>query len=163
MLGSGFKINWIELTPVKTGTLTNNGIFKITNRYSGKALALSGAKNGNGAEIVQSTFSHRQSQEWVVPHLGADEYTLSCLQTGKLMDVKEHSRDNGAGVEVWSNGNTANQRWILTPTGDGFFVIRAVHSGLALDVRQKSKADNVSICQRTYVGELNQQWSFEDR
>lgn len=161
MLGSGFKINWVELTPVKTGALTNKGIFKITNRYSGKALTVSGARTGNGAKIVQSTFSHQQSQEWVVTHLGADEYTLSCLQTGRLMDVKEHSRDNGAGVEVWSNGNTANQRWILTPAGDGFFMIRAAHSGLALDIRQKSKADDVSICQRTCVEEPNQQWSFE--
>lgn len=155
-----FNVNWIELSPATSGVLAN-GTYKIINRNSGKALDVVDASTANGAKVQQWGYSATANQQWVLTHRGANQYTLTSVQTGKAIDVSAASILSGDYIQMYSlNPGSQNQNWLLTSTGSGYYKIVSANSGLALDIDGASTANGARAYQYEYSGGAHQQWQL---
>src|SRR6185437_4317072 len=85
MISNGFNLNWIELTPVSTGPVSN-GTYKLIARHSGSAMDVINASTSNGAGIQQWGYAGSSNQKWTITHLGGTEYKILSAQTSKTID-----------------------------------------------------------------------------
>lgn len=153
MLSSGFNLNWIQLSPLQPGTLTN-GTYKIINLASG--LAMEGAGTATGSKLDQSSYTGSTKQQWGFYHDGGNEYLLTNWAAGLVIDEASYTALSGDYIQLYTSGNAINQRWIPMPTAGGYYKLVSVNSGLALEVA----ADGVSIDQSEYAGGDQQQWAI---
>ncbi|BCU78037.1 RICIN domain-containing protein [Luteolibacter sp. LG18] len=141
------------------GRTVPDGLCRLLNRRSNKALEVQSGSTANGAPLDQWSFNGGDNQKWTLTDTGNGQYQLIGLASGKAIDVSGGSTANGAGLLIWPYSGANNQKWTITPTGDGFFKLTAVHSGKVADVNAGSTADGASIIQWPYGGGDNQQWS----
>lgn len=135
--------------------------YKLTNRYSGKALDVQYGSKDNGANVLQYTYQGNANQKWYLIPTGDGYYTIKNAYTEKVVDVSAKSKDNGGDViQYQSNGGT-NQQWKIEATDNGYYRLINRNSGLALDVSGKTTADNGDVIQWEYNGGGNQQWKIE--
>ncbi len=161
MLGSGFNLNWIELSPATSGPLAS-GTYEVLARHSGKALQVANASIENGANVEQKSYVGGANQKWILSHLGACQYKFVGLQSSKSLNVDGAQRTDGVNVLIWSYaGGRPEETWIITPTDGGFYRVTPVNSGLSLEVQEASVADYANVRQWTYTGGSNQQWTFQ--
>ena len=163
MVTSGFNLNWLELSAVTTGQLTN-GIYTAINQNSGLAMEVVGAATTNGASIDQWTYSGASNQKWTLTHRGGGQYSMACVQTGKGIDEESYNALCGAFIDVYDLNNgvgSLNQRWIPVPIGSGYYKLLSANSGLLLDVAGGSTAQGALIDQWIDKNGANQHWLIQ--
>jgi len=161
MLSSNFNLNWIELTPVSSGTVAN-GTYKLINRGSGMSMDVVNASTANGAKIQQWNYAGNINQKWVLTHKAGNQYTVTSAQTGKGIDESSGTALDGNYIamwDLWNGTGSANQRWLLIPTDSGYYKIVSANSGLVLDITGSASTDGAIVDQNDDSGSNYQQWS----
>ena len=138
--------------------LLADGVYKLINRNSGKALS-TGA--GNGANVDQRNSTGSNAQKWTLQNVGGNQYYLINVSNPRYLDVYGESTADGANVNVWDYTGKTNQIWIIEPVSGGYFTVKAAHSNKLLDVYQASTSNGANVVQWSSNGGFNQHWSFQ--
>jgi hypothetical protein len=122
VLAGGSRLNWIELSPVTQGALSD-GTYTIQNVGSGQSLNVDGNKT-----VVTSS----SAAKWTFEHLGASEYKVALV-----------------GGDAWTTfmgplhlgpwwGASGDRAFVITRASDGTYSILPAGSGLAFQPSTES-------------------------
>lgn len=146
VLSGGFNLNWIELSPISTGTIPD-GTYKLLNRSNAKTLQEVTSNNN----IVTADYKGITEQHWKIQHIGGGQYRISSAARGWNWNWWM-----GFGtVGWWGTGNSTC--FIISPTGDGYYRIVLVGDGTNL---QLSSSDASKIEGKALHNGANQQWAI---
>ena len=167
-----FFIPTTNASGIKTGT------YRLVNRYSGLALALS-SKASRLAETTPLRSGTDTSGSSVGAGRNASEQSLSFTATGSnfpntavsyiftaqhdglAMNVDGGSTIDGAGIIQWTNIASANEKWNLVAAAEGKFNMVSTASSLCLDITGESTANGANLIQSACASSaLSEQWSF---
>ena len=81
--------------------------------------------------------------------------------SGKCLDVREHSRSAGATVQQWNCDGTENQQWLFVAAADGSYEVKSVNSSMSLAVSRNSISNGAPVIQWPYSGAHNEKWRLE--
>ncbi|MFA6083900.1 RICIN domain-containing protein [Mucilaginibacter sp.] len=138
--------------------IISGGIYRITNRNSGKALDIYQQSIADGAIVHQWDYSGIPSQKWKLASTGSGYFTLSNTNSNKNMDVYQQSVADDVQIHQWTASGVNSQKWILVTVGGGYYKIVNLNSGKVLDVYGASTVNGGVVKQFTYTGGTNQQW-----
>lgn len=155
----------------ETSGLTNQYMYNIKNRNSGKYLNVNYGTDADGTNVNQYTYDGSNEQKFTLDYLGGDrEYLIyAYCSTTRVLDVYRPLQNN-ANVDIWTDDDYDAQVWKIESLGNGYYSIRlAYNTNLALTAygtsngggsgTSSTSAGNVFVS--TYTGATNQQWSFE--
>jgi len=139
-----------------------NGVYRVMNWNSGKALDVTGYSTTAGAAIEQWTYNGGGNQQWTLTSQGNNGgyYSLLATHDSMALDVSGGSTADGAGVIQWPWTGGNNQIWRVVPTFSGTYKLVNKNSGKVLDVSGASAADGASVIQWTWGGGNNQKWQL---
>ncbi|MFE0102510.1 beta-galactosidase [Streptomyces sp. NPDC059009] len=132
----------------------------LTNRKSGKVLAVPGSSTAQGVQLVQWTRDDGADQQWCLATGAHDRSTLANVRSGHVADVQGASTADGAPVVQWPSNSGANQQWRVANAGGGYVKLVNVHSGKVLGVEGGSTADGAKVTQQPDSGAASQQWKL---
>ena len=135
-----------------------NGTYRIINRNSLQALDTIGT--ADGSPVVQNPASLSTSQQWTLASLGGGLYTITGVQSGRVLDIT-----GGYGApELYHFNGGNNQQFIFTTTSDGFYYISPVNlsAGFCIEVTGGSLSGSMPCDVWSANGGLNQQWMFQN-
>ena len=101
-----------------------NGIYRIINRSSGKAVDVRNGGTANGTVIQQYSPNGTQSQNWYVRGNGDGTVGFYNRNSGRYIDVAAGQAHNGAKLQLYSGNATRSQR---------FRIVRAVSTRDLID------------------------------
>ncbi len=136
-----------------------DGVYRIENAASGKALEVYEASTEDGANVAQWSWNGGSHQQWWVEYLGSGQYRLINENSGAAVDVPDGSTAAGESVHQWNWWGGAMQKWTLEDEGDGTFTIANVNSGLVLEAQ--GTADGDDVVQASADGAQSQRWTLE--
>ncbi len=154
-----------------TAGLTNNWMYNIRNRNSGKYLNVNYGIDANGTNVNQYTYDGSNEQKFTLDSMGGDrQYRLYayCSET-RVLDVYRPLQNN-ANVDIWTHDDNDAQIWKIENLGNGYYSIKlAYDTNLALTAygtengggSGKTSTSPGNVFVSTYTGATNQQWSFE--
>ncbi|MDL9977784.1 RICIN domain-containing protein [Microbacterium sp. ASV49] len=88
-------------------------------------------------------------------------YTLTNVNSGKVLDVNGASTANGGTVDQWTNVTGAtNEQWSIQNVSGDLYKILNRNSGKALEVNNRSHLNGGTVDQWTYTGDNHQLWKF---
>lgn len=157
--GDGSSVITPSQAPQPNNDIVSGGTYKLINRNSQKALAVSGDSTKENANVIQWTDNGKTSQQWIVTDEG-DGYKLMNVNANKALDVDNSSTENGGNVLLWYDNGQANQRWFIQSVGDGYYTLENVNSGKMLDVEKSSLNDGGNVLQWSDNKGANQQWKL---
>jgi len=139
-----------------------DGVYRLMNYNSGKAVDVTGYSTDNGAVIEQWTYNGGDNQKWQLTSQGNNGgyYSLLATHSGKALDVYGGSTTDGASVIQWTWVGGNNQVWQVVPTFNGTYKLVNKNSGKVLDVSGASALDGASVIQWTWNGGNNQKWQI---
>lgn len=142
----------------------SDGWYYIKNINSQKYLDVSGAKDYNGANVIQYKGNGAKNQKWYVKNLGNNVITIqSGMGSGRMLDVENGADSDGANIRIWqANGATA-QKFKVKKSSNGVYCLLTENSNekKAVDVYGWSSENGGNIDQWTYNGLACQQFKFE--
>lgn len=139
-----------------------DGVYRIANRCSGKALTVADASAADRARIRIAGFTGGDHQRWRIELQADGAYRLTAQHSGKVVDASSRVLEDGVPVfhqMPWHGG--ANQRFAIEPLDDGSYRMLVRHNGKALDVRGASVADGATVWQWDWNGTCAQRWTLE--
>lgn len=149
------RLNWIELSPVSSGTLPN-GAYKIINRNSGMAAEADTVAN----LLAQDAYSGASVQRWNLVHRGAGQYSIgSAASSSRYWSTFYNGDGDSVNLNYWGFDGSADRRFIVRPQSDGYYSILVVDGGRAVEVDSASLASGADIQQLQYFGGVHQQWA----
>ena len=136
-----------------------NGIYKVINVKSGKALEVPGASLANVA-LDQATYDGGVGQQWALTNLGGGSYAIANVKSHSVVDCSP-TFDNAHPAVQWPiNGvPSGTQRFRITALG-GHYLLTNVYSGKVLDVAEGSTADHAAIVQFACTATGSQLWDL---
>jgi DNA-binding winged helix-turn-helix (wHTH) protein len=138
-----------------------NGVYKVINKSSEKALDVTGASLADGALVIQWPFKGAANQEWKFTSLGSSLYQITSMNGGKALEGPASSTTNSTLVYQRAVNGGANQIWQVVPNGDGSFTLLNKSSQLALEVAGSSDAKGAMVIQWAPNGGNNQKWFIQ--
>lgn len=142
----------------------SDGWYYIKNINSQKYLDVSGAKDYNGANVIQYQGNGKANQKWYVRNLGNNIVTIQCgMSGGRMLDVENGTNADGTNIRIWAANGASAQQFKVTKSSDGIYSLLTETSGesKAVDVYGWSKEDGGNINQWSYNGLACQQFKFE--
>lgn len=134
--------------------------YKLTNRVSGRVLAVENGATASGALVRQQTYSDRPWQKWELrPTDTPNSYQLAAVHSRRILTVQSASLQDRASIIQDTNRNATNQQWIIQASSDGYSTLKAVHSGKLLDIA--SQDEDGLVIQYAYSGSYVQYWKLE--
>lgn len=88
-------------------------------------------------------------------------YTLTNVNSGKVLDVSNNSTADGGVVDQWTGNGGNNQQWQILPVSGDLFRIVNRNSGKALDVPYFSRDKGTQLDQWSVNSGNNQLWYFD--
>jgi tetratricopeptide (TPR) repeat protein len=146
--------------PETAGGPLSDGVYRVTNRRSGKTLEVAGASTANGPVVDQGRYTNGLHQQWVLKNVGDGYYQVTAAHSGKALDVNAFSTRNGACVIQWTTNGGANQIWQAVPNGDGTYRLLNDQSGLALQVANSARTNGAWMEQWQWQAQDQQKWRF---
>jgi hypothetical protein len=136
-----------------------DGIYKIINVKSGKALDVPGASLAN-VVLDQAPYDGSVAQQWTLTNLGGGSYAIANVKSRSVVDCSP-SFDDGHQVVQWPISGTPSgtQRFTITVVG-GHYLLTNVYSGKVLDVKGQSTADEAGIIQSACTATGSQLWDL---
>ncbi|MFF5789782.1 RICIN domain-containing protein [Streptomyces sp. NPDC012693] len=145
-------------TQVTVGMLT--GTFRLVNRASGKVLDVANESTGNGAAVIQWTWSGRANQQWRLWPNYDGTFRLSNVNSDKVLDNPGASTTAGQPLDQWTDTDAPNQWWKLVPAGtSGTYRLVNGSSGMYATVENGSTGDGARIVQLPADGSAGQEWT----
>jgi serine/threonine protein kinase len=137
------------------------GIFRITNKKSGKVLDVAGFNTGQGGSVTQYDFRGQPNQIWEITKSGSGAYRFRPLYASTSLDVPNQVKDDGLEIKTWTDNGTAAQQWEIDPQGEGWFKLKSVSTGKLLSVQNQSMDNAAKLVQMTDNSGADQQWKFQ--
>lgn len=137
--------------------------YSITNKFSGKAIDLTGGNASDGTNIQQWTKTAGSHQEWRII-ADKDGYCriASMADESMCIAVAESTADDGINVELQPYHGTDNQLWKLVKNGTSYGIVSKCSGDTAgLDVYDWSKENGGNINQWNYWGGDCQLWEIK--
>lgn len=147
-------------TGAMTTAITAGTTYKIANRYSNKALDVTGASTADGAQVIQYNYQSQANQKWTLVDAGGGWFKIRSVNSGLLLDVSGAVTTDGANVVQYHDVGGLNQQWKIVPAESGYFTLQNRLSGKLLDVADGSTSDNGRIDQWTANGGYNQEFDL---
>ena len=137
-----------------------SGQYQIECAASSLSLDVSGGGTGNGAAIIQDSYSGATSQLWTFTATTNGYYQIINVNSGLGVNVTGSSTSNGALIQQWnySQGGTANE-WKPVLNSNGTYTFYNLNSGLVIDDPGGSTASGTQFDQWTANGGNNQQFN----
>lgn len=135
-----------------------NGLYKLINRHSGKALDVAALGLQDGADVQQWEETSNPNQQWNLFASGDGTYKIIANHSGKALDVTNAGTEDGDDVRQWTENGGSGQRWKVEGVGRNFYKLTAVCSGKALSVIDRSLENGGNVVQWNYTGIPSQQW-----
>ncbi|AQR93159.1 RICIN domain-containing protein [Clostridium saccharoperbutylacetonicum] len=154
--------NWIKNHTndhVPATSIESGKTYKITSKYSGKALDVKDSSTLDGGNVQQWSYTGADNQLWRAELLSDGYYKLTNISSGKVLDVAGPSTIDGANVQQWTFTGGDNQKWSIIPV-NGYYQIKSKYSDKVLDVKGPSAEDGANIQQWTATGADNQLFSL---
>jgi alpha-glucosidase len=150
-----------ELEVYGVGQFNTNAYYRITNRNSGKSMAVQNASLGDTTPVVQWTYQDATTNdEWRVVDAGGGYYALINRWSGKAADVNGAVTTDGATIIQFRSGGAPNQQWQLVATDSGYHRLVSRLSGKIIEVRDGSTLDGAAVAQWSWAGLAHQQWQL---
>ena len=140
-----------------------NGTYRLINKYSAKALDVSGVSTSDGAAVHQWAYVGGLNQKWQLAELsGADSgfFTITSVHSGKALDVWGASTADGSAIVQWSHHGGDNQKWRLDDDGDGYYRLVAKHSGKVVAIDGAGLGNGARAIQWTFGNSEGQKWQL---
>ena len=129
-------------------------LVNIVNKHSGFALEVRYAGMDDGDQIVQHPYNGEPQQIWDLHSAGDDFYRVTCMKSGKCLEVAGRSTQDNAPVQQRQYAGHEHQQWKLSKDRyGGWFTITAKHSRRHLHVEGASKDNGAPIIQHLFVRE----------
>lgn len=134
--------------------------YTITNKNSGKVLALTDGKTEQGTNLQQWTKTGRSAQEWRIVDLGNGYCKIvSMAHEGMCVAVAQASAENGINVELQAYTGASTQQWKLAADGNGFGIVsRCSNDAACMDMYDWSTENGGNVNQWEYWGGDCQLW-----
>ena len=141
------------------GGIVPDGTYVLQSLHSGKVVdsTLSGTP---GAQLLQWGFGGGSQQRWQLEHLGSNQYKITSVFNGRVMDVAENSLADGGRIVTWTWSGAGNQKFVIESRGYSSYAIRSLSSGKYLDVLGPSLANGALIGQYSGNNQENQTFVF---
>ena len=143
--------------------IIEDGIYRIA-MFSNSNLSIdidSGLKT-NGANVLISDWNRDQKlKQFYIKYDETDGYyTITNINTGKLLDAQNGGRLNGTNVWQFEENKTNSQKWKIIKNSNGSYSIISKLSGLYLDVQNGNitNGGNIQLFQNN--GTISQQFEF---
>ena len=105
-------------------------------------IAGNGYSDGSFADIAGAKDTN--IQKFIIKSDGAGWYTITSLNSGKLLDVKNADTADGTNVQISTADGTAAQKWRFTDNADGSRYIES-SLGVFLDVQGGAQAEGTQV------------------
>jgi len=147
--------------PESAGGPLSNGVYRVINQRTGKALEVAGASTADRAVVDQGRWTNGLHQQWVFENVGDGFYQVTAAHSRKALDVNALSTRNGARVIQWTTNGGPNQIWQPVPNGDGTYRLLNDQSGLALQVANSASTNGAWMEQWQWQAQNQQKWRLD--
>lgn len=165
-----FQLNNL-VCAAETPGITNEYVYNIRNRNSGKYLNVNYGTDADGTNVNQFDYDGSEEQKFTMMYADVDKcyWIYAFCSDTRVLDVYRPLQNN-ANVDIWTDNDWDAQLWKVESLGNGYYSIKlAYNTNLALTAygtangggsgTSSTSAGNVFVS--TYTGAANQQWSFE--
>jgi|GEM_PF-2166336 len=147
-------------TPTPPPSSVANGLYKLVNAGSNKALDVSGGNTADGTNVQIWTDTSGASQQWQVTQNADGTYKLVNPSSGKALDVNGGGTLDGTNVQIWTDNASSAQKWQIVQNADGTYKLLNPTSGKVLDVSGGNTADGTNVQIWTDNGSAAQKWQL---
>lgn len=137
-----------------------DGRYRITSRFSGKAVVVENGSTANGANVILWSYGGGADQQWDITNLGEGYYSIRAAHSGKSLDVYNFCSSPGCEIRQWDYSGGNNQQWQIVGVDGGYYRIVSRHNGMPLDVWEWNADDGADVRQWSDTGDANQQWQL---
>ncbi len=99
------------------------GYYQIQSFFSNKLVYVQDKSKENGAKIVQMRERKSAAHDWKIEHVADGDYKIINRNSGKALEVFEHSLETGANIAQWDFHGADNQLWKIVEVGSSGEVI----------------------------------------
>jgi hypothetical protein len=150
-------------TPGQTARI-QDGWYYIKNVNAQKYLQVTGntGKAVQNVEIGKGTGV--QGQKWYLKNVSDGYVTLTSALGNFSLDIANGEDTDGANLQIYDSwGGDAQQFAIMSTDTNGVYTIatKASNKTKVVDVYKHATEDGTNVCQWTYNGGANQQWTLE--
>jgi len=145
--------NWLE-----DGVFS--GKYQIENVSSGLSLNVSNNITGNGACIIQWSYSGGSNELWNFTPTTNGYYQIVSVLSGRDAVVQGASTANGAGIVQWSFGSSGDDQWEPVANSDGSYTFYNLKSGKVLEDPDSSASKGTQMDQWSSNRGNNQKWDL---
>ena len=96
----------------------SDGLYRIINVFSDKALDIAMQGSENGTIVHQWESTDTESQLWSFADVGSDCYKIISKSTGKCLDLMEMGSEDGTTVQIWEDVDGEMQTWKIAEIAD---------------------------------------------
>lgn len=154
-----FQFNLME-----TEEILEDGTYRIA-MFSNQNIGLDidGCSRDNGANVLLWDWYETDNiqKKFNISYDKSDGYyTITNINSGKLLDVQNGGTENGTNVWQYEANNTDSQKWKIVKNNNGSYSVISKHSGLYLDILNGNLANGGNV--QTYEGNnsIAQQFMF---
>jgi hypothetical protein len=144
-------------------TIDSNATYRIVGVESNKCVQIEGASTANLARAEIGTCNGSKAQDFRITPVGnaAGFFSIRNVNSGRCLDVEGVSSAEGARLIQWTCSSGRNQQWSISDVSSGVVRLTARHSNKIVEVTAGATADGSDLFQRTWAGQLNQQFRLE--
>ena len=133
----------------------------------GSVLDVNGGGTSNGTNVQIYSDNVSAAQRFNIKAAGQDAsgewyYTITNVNSGKVLDVDSNKTTNGANVQIYTSNSTEAQKWYiraaLTKNGNTYYNLVGVASGKVLDVAGGVKDNGTNVQIYAANGTAAQNW-----
>jgi len=149
--------------PGETAKLSD-GWYYIKNLNANKYLQVTGNTAKAGTNVELRTGNGAEGQKWYLKNVADGYVTLTSALGEFMVDVANAKNEDGANIQIYNGYSGNSQQFMLKKTStNGAYILATKCSNLTkvLDDYNFGKEDGTNVCQWSYGGKANQQWSFE--
>jgi Ricin-type beta-trefoil lectin domain-like len=147
----------------------NDPLYFLVARGSGKCMQQSGASQGNGDEITQSTCANRSNFKLRKIEYGDGSFYLQFAHSGKCLNLAGASwemllfggsSENGVALSQWDCADRSNARWRTRTASDGYVFLVSEASGKCINLHDGTKTDGEAITQWDCARRPDMMWKL---
>jgi arabinan endo-1,5-alpha-L-arabinosidase len=156
IINMGFSGGW----PFLTRDWLASGLYRLTNRNSGKVWDAWGCTGAQGQIIAQATWANLNCQKWNLTPLGDGIYRITNGAGGRAADVINCNSANGAKLQLYDWLNNNCQKFEVERAADGSHVLTSLTGSRVVEVPSASLSDGVQLGLWDYSGRNTQRWTI---
>ena len=152
-----------EQLTIPTGTKTiEDGIYSIkTALNENYAFDIYNNSIENGANLELWIKRNASNQKFEVKYLDNGFYSISSINSKKLLEVEGNKKKLGTNVSQYKNTGENNQKWIIKNVGKDEYNIISASSGLYIDIPNSEAKAGTNVHVWAGNGGKNQIFKFE--